>query len=529
MRPSSITALILLAHLLAAPAFGDPGDTRPIVPASEILAKIERGEPVVYSWVIIVGDLDLHGLNLPKGDLKLIESEISITYSEIRGDVNFGLAAFKKPVTFRGTNFTGETLFFGSNFNSKDPIDIGVFGLYRMGSPDFSSAEFNEEANFLNAEFSGNANFEGAKFREDAIFNGVKFFGEANFRISEFSSGGAYFGGAVFQGGDADFQGVVFGGNANFMDMKFTIPPNSPFGFGTGETVPGCAYFREAEFNGKDANFEGAVFSGGNAYFETTKFNGNARFGAALFIGDAYFGDALCGGDAIFRGAQFRGDYANFNGAEFSNDVNFELSSFDHVNLTMEDVKPIHILRLSDASFENKSTISLKGTEYARLYVHWDSIKDAIIYNGEVYLTLVKNFKNIEYFEDADACYYQYRRERQSMRSWLERAKYVDILAWLTCGYGVRPGYTLGLGFFAVLASAVYYWRTGAIRRLKGNEEENANFWDAFYFSTMTFTTVGYGDWYPLDQHRKVVMLEGIVGWLTLSLFLVTLANVIIR
>ena len=144
-------------------------------------------------------------------------------------------------------------------------------------------------------------------------------------------------------------------------------------------------------------------------------------------------------------------------------------------------------------------------------------------------MTLVKNFKTIEYFEDADACYYQYRRERQSMRSWLERAKYVDILAWLTCGYGVRPGYTLGLGFFAVLASALYYWRTGAIRRLKGNEEESANFWDAFYFSTMTFTTVGYGDWYPLDRHRKVVMLEGIVGWLTLSLFLVTLANVIIR
>ncbi len=108
-------------------------------------------------------------------------------------------------------------------------------------------------------------------------------------------------------------------------------------------------------------------------------------------------------------------------------------------------------------------------------------------------------------------------------------AKYTDILGWVTCGYGVRPGYTLILGLFVVLVSAFYYWRRDAIRRLKGDEDESAKFSDAFYFSMMTFTTVGYGDWYPLDRHRKVVMIEGIVGWLTLSLFLVTLANVIIR
>jgi hypothetical protein len=92
----------------------------------------------------------------------------------------------------------------------------------------------------------------------------------------------------------------------------------------------------------------------------------------------------------------------------------------------------------------------------------------------------------------------------------------------------VRPGYTLHLGLFVVLVSAVYYWRRDAIRRLKEDEDESAKFSDAFYFSMMTFTTVGYGDWYPLDRHRKGVMIEGIVGWLTLSLFLVTLANVII-
>ncbi|KAB3548030.1 MAG: two pore domain potassium channel family protein, partial [ANME-2 cluster archaeon] len=43
------------------------------------------------------------------------------------------------------------------------------------------------------------------------------------------------------------------------------------------------------------------------------------------------------------------------------------------------------------------------------------------------------------------------------------------------------------------------------------------------------FTTVGYGDWYPKDRYRMFVMIEGLLGWLTLALFLVTLANVMIR
>ncbi len=245
---------------------------------------------------------------------------------------------------------------------------------------------------------------------------------------------------------------------------------------------------------------------------------------------DAYFDRAVfSGGDADFGRVKFVHCDGDFVRAIFSNDVYFEDSSFDHANLTLEDTRNIRILRLSNATFENESTISLKGTDYEKLYVHWDSIKDALVYNGEAYLTLVKNFRAIEYFEDAGDCYYQYRRERQSMRSWGEWAKYTDILGWVTCGYGTRPGYALLLGLFIVLVSAVYYWRADAIKRLKGNENEKASFWDAFYFSMMTFTTIGYGDWYPLDRHRKVVMFQGILGWLTLSLFLVTLANVIIR
>jgi len=85
-------------------------DQRPVVQASEILAKIERGEDVEYDGVIIEGDLDISGLDLltervrrtkhelQKGlfeELKVISSEIKIINSEIQG-VNFYNAYFQK-------------------------------------------------------------------------------------------------------------------------------------------------------------------------------------------------------------------------------------------------------------------------------------------------------------------------------------------------------------------------------------------------------------------------------------------------
>ncbi|HOT07878.1 MAG TPA: hypothetical protein PLI05_11255 [Methanotrichaceae archaeon] len=47
-------------------------DNRPRIPASEILAKIEKGETVRYlgEGIIVVGDLDLRSLDLPTQHVK---------------------------------------------------------------------------------------------------------------------------------------------------------------------------------------------------------------------------------------------------------------------------------------------------------------------------------------------------------------------------------------------------------------------------------------------------------------------------
>ena len=185
--------------------------------------------------------------------------------------------------------------------------------------------------------------------------------------------------------------------------------------------------------------------------------------------------------------------------------------------------------------------------------VEWASLKDALIFNGPTYIKLIKNFREMEQFGDADDAYYQYRRQSQADKKW-SSSKLEDIFIWLSCGYGVRPWNAPAWGVIIIFIFSLIYmpgtlnfwpftlrycpftlfdWlRESGIRRLKeGGEdyEQDTSFCDAFYFSVTTFTTLSYGDWHPKNYYRVLAAIEGLLGWLTLALFLVTLANVMIR
>lgn len=474
----AIVAILLALLTLAGASQGAP-DSREIVKASDILDRIEKGEDVQYEDVIVQGDLDLRGLDLPRdeSDTMVVNSSIKIENSEIGGTANFDKVRFLKPVDFEGSQFDGDAGFRGTRFDEV---------------ANFRAVQFNKNANFEVARFGEHADFMEARFGGHASFIKVRFDGDANFLRSRFS-------------GDARFMYTEFAGRADF----------------SGARIVEYAYFMNTNFSEY-------------AYFWDAQFNGDASFREARFHGDAYFWDVQFDGDARFEEALFEKD-ADFKFADFDEIAYFMGTHFDG-NLKLNDAR-IYTMRLSNATFDEESEMFLTDSDFSQLYLSWDVIEDHLAYDGSAYLALVKNFKNLEYFREADDCYYRYRRESQSQKSWSDGSKYIDLLAWTSCGYGVRPQYALFLGLFVVMICAVYYWRQDAIRRLKKIEEgeegdggSGVTLWDAIYFSVVTFTTLGgYGDWYPLDKHRKVVMFEGIFGWLILSLFLVTLASVMIR
>ena len=325
---------------------------------------------------------------------------------------------------------------------------------------DFSNTQFRKEFDIRGTTILGKNNFRGADFNGDAVFwvadfnchayfLGANFNCHANFAYAFFSDN-AYFDVAVFSD-YASFEDAIFSGEADFERAVFSD----------------YADFDDAVFSDY-ADFEGAVFS--KAEFDDAVFSDYASFEDAIFSDYADFDDA------------YLGSSAEFNSTEF-NKVSFTGTTF--------------------------TTVSLNESEFNQMKVEWSSLKDTLVFNGPTYIKLIKNFREMEQFDDADDAYYQYRRLSQANKKW-PFSKLGDVFMWVTCGYGVEPHYTIICGLVIILVFAFIYWRGGGIRQLKeiDGDGSRVSFWDALYFSMVTFTTVGYGDWYPVDRYRMAVMIE---------------------
>jgi hypothetical protein len=289
----------------------------------------------------------------------------------------------------------------------------------------------------------------------------------------------------------------------------------------------------------EDAFFQNAFFQG-HAFFGQSNFQSKALFEQAVFEGEAQFSEVSFLEEADFRSVKFCKE-AFFRGVQFTGAANFSGSNFQ-MNLDLANAK-IRVMRLFDAVFSGQ--IDLHNANFARLEVRWPTICHHLTYDGAAYLSLAKNFRNLEWFEDADDCYYHYRRMSQSGKTLILRekmlikinwSKLLDGVAWISCGYGVRPRHTVFLSCFLIVLFALLYWMGDGIvvEPLNGAgtsiaAQEALNFLDNVYFSTMVFTAKTQVKWFPVGVFRYLSTVESVLGWLLLALFLVTLGRTMIR
>lgn len=261
--------------------------------------------------------------------------------------------------------------------------------------------------------------------------------------------------------------------------------------------------------------------------FDGTIFTKTANFAQSQFCEDAGFSDAQFQGEANFSRASFQTE-ANFSRARF-NDTDFRNACF-HKNLILTNAK-LYTIRLSDARFEGGSDLYLKDLDFERIKVRWDSIRDHIPFNGSVYLSLIKNFRNLEQFEDEDRCYYQYRQEKQARARPVRRG--LDALAWLSCGYGVRPSHTITLSVMIILLFTGIFWMGNIVqfdsKAITDQSITSISFQDAFYFSCMQFLGKTPQNLHIVEGYRYVTVFEALMGWILMALFLVTLSKSMLR
>jgi len=578
------------------------GSDLPAVEAREILERIERGEPIIYDHVAIAGDIDLSRLDLPfvhnqrsrdeSALAHVIASRIEIRNSEFLGKVNFVNSIFREPLDLSGSTLRREASFKGSSFEGGARFEGTSF--FRYAS--FRDAAFSKEAKFQEASFSAIANFGRAlftcpasflsarfselcanfletSFQKDADWTGSEFSGTVNFNLASFKGSTSFWNAkflaeASFQGamfaGYASFQGALISGNADFRATSFYEDLNIEFAQFQGDAVfigtsiSGDATFfrsRFADVSFKEAtiqrevqfaeavfglaSFQGAQF-GGRSSWRGASFEGEANFDGALFLDWADFSQASFLASISFASAHFH-EKVHFDRTEFTTTADFPATIF-HKDISLAGAS-INKMRFSNTQIAGR--ISLHNAEFNRLEARWPVLCNHLNYDGEAYLSLARNYRNLEWFEDADDCYYHYRRASQAGKSIFVQegnarkinwSKLSDGLAWVSCGYGVRPRYTVFLSCLFILLFAFLYWHGEGIvvEPLNGSEilpgqSQELTFLDNLYFSAMVFTAKTQVKWYPLGVYRYLATLESVLGWLLLALFLVSLGRTMIR
>jgi hypothetical protein len=97
---------------------------------------------------------------------------------------------------------------------------------------------------------------------------------------------------------------------------------------------------------------------------------------------------------------------------------------------------------------------------------------------------------------------------------------------WALCGYGERPIRAIGTFLLCILAYAVAYTFLDVIGP---NGPIDGDFWEALYFSAVTFTTLGYGDMRPDGLARLLASTEALLGIFTISLFIFVFCRRMVR
>ncbi len=573
------------------------------VSVDEIRKSIENGTDIYLNGVRIKGDLYLNvnevlvygttdkGLELVSQYLAVtsnisnfendsyiidVKGKMIIENSIFENDLYIYNVDFMKYINFHNTTFNGDVYFNNVNFIGNVFFDQVNF----MNDARFENSNFSKDANFIhanfnfvsfeNTSFANNTNFNSAHFNDKAFFNNVVFSKDANFDQVNFMN-------------DAWFENSNFSKDANFIHANFNFVSfvNTSFANNTNFNSAHFndnAYFNDAVF--KDANFKEVYFMKfvkfqntsfeGISNFILAHFNGNTFFNNANFKDEVFFSLTVFGDSGnvnhivSFGGANFR-KKACFNGSSFSGYTNFLDANFDdYADFSFTNFNKLH---LYGATFKY---VNLFQSDYNRVDVKWSAIKNALFFEGSTYLQLIKNFRDIERFDDADEVYYEYQDYKRKSNGGLW-----DYLTWILCGYGVKPLRTIIVGLFIMLiifpiiylllgmsvfsaieCSFVVFFKgydpefarndlSGSSKLInliqhmkiwisakKWPNRYNLNLkkrlnWDLigkFYINLIGL----------LNINRKILIkffmiIETFFGWLILALFIVTLVNVMIR
>jgi hypothetical protein len=277
----------------------------------------------------------------------------------------------------------------------------------------------------------------------------------------------------------------------------------------------------------------------GQTRFSYAQFQKSAGFDGCTFARVCAFRNVIFEGLTLFRTTTFEG-YALFNGARFGGDTRFTNTCFGKgVNFT--DVTFGYLCDFGGVFARNKSVPHYENVVFSR-----KSFGD----DASFWRFIKQVCQEAGHYQQAGECFYRERcahfwhrfrgfnydkltARRKAVR-WLLGIRFLPefVFGRLLFGYGERPTRVLGTGAVIIFLCGLFYSSPAAHLAFQYGMEtphrsDHLNFLEGLYYSTVTFTTVGFGDIYPAADTltRLVTMFESLAGVCLTALFVISLAK----
>ncbi len=214
--------------------------------------------------------------------------------------------------------------------------------------------------------------------------------------------------------------------------------------------------------------------------------------------------------------------------------ANFENSNLRHADLTGAD--------MMGTLFENAKLASIKWGEDNIIKQEVEALEadkkgdrelavTKYIEAEEIYLTLKKSFGNKGLSKEEGFFFYREMTTKRMQCPLFSWARLGFKLADISCGYGEKVGRILGFSVFVIFVNALIYAFAGfgggdtiyKINMSTGFMDIIETFLMSMYYSTVTFTTLGYGDYSPISAiSRLFAGVEAFTGAFLVALFVIS-------
>lgn len=138
-----------------------------------------------------------------------------------------------------------------------------------------------------------------------------------------------------------------------------------------------------------------------------------------------------------------------------------------------------------------------------------------------------KTFKKIYQSQgDDDIAKFYFIREnefiRKQLKGWNFFTKSLSYYYW---EYGRKPHRIIYISLGIIILFGFIYWLNSNLISLNTDKVKHFNFGDSFYFSTITFTTLGYGDLSPTGWLKILSSIEAFSGVINMGFLIAGYSN----